>query len=122
MYICYDYGFKCFARNDNEYNIYYYDIKYGVIEEYISEEKIIDICCLSEHSILLTRSGKVYDYLVNEYERNKSEKFIYFELKSFMNYSFENEKIVMISCSNLHSLALTESGHVFGWGYIIWDN
>jgi hypothetical protein len=44
----------CFARNDNEYNIYYYDIEYGVIKEYISDEKIIDMCCGSEHSILLT--------------------------------------------------------------------
>jgi hypothetical protein len=33
----------CFARNG--YNIYYYDIRYGVMKEYISEEKIIDMCC-----------------------------------------------------------------------------
>jgi alpha-tubulin suppressor-like RCC1 family protein len=44
-----------------------------------------------------------------------SEKYIHFELKSFMNYSFENERIVMISCDVRHSLALTESGRVFGW-------
>jgi hypothetical protein len=36
-----------------------------------------------------------------------------------MNYSFENEKIVMISCGHYHSLALIESGRVFGWGYNI---
>jgi hypothetical protein len=34
-----------FAHNDNEYNIYYYDIEYGVRKEYISEEKVVDICC-----------------------------------------------------------------------------
>jgi hypothetical protein len=38
------------ARNDNENNIYYYDIKYGVMKEYISEEKIIEICCGDRHS------------------------------------------------------------------------
>ncbi len=54
----------CFARNDNEYNIYYYDIEYGVMKQIISEEKIIDICCGPKHSILLTQSGKVYEYLV----------------------------------------------------------
>jgi hypothetical protein len=106
----------CFARNDNEYNIYYYDIKYGVIKEYISEENIIDICCSGRHSILLTQSGKVYEYLVNRNERENSEKYINSELKSLKNYSFENEKIVMISCGLRHSLALTESGRVFGWG------
>jgi hypothetical protein len=119
LYICYKYYFRpkyCIARNDNEYNIYFYDIEYGIIKEYISEEKIIDMCCGSEHSILLTQSGKVYEYLVKDYKRGNSKKYIYSELKSFLNYSFKNEKIVMISCGGWHSLALTESGRVFGWG------
>jgi serine/threonine protein kinase len=111
-----EYCFYCFARNDNEYNIYYYEIKYGVMKEYISEEKIIDMCCGYSYSILLTQSGKVYEYKVDGDERKKSEKYINFKLKSFKNYSFENEKIVMISCGLYHSLALTESGRVFGWG------
>jgi RCC1 and BTB domain-containing protein len=86
------------------------------MKEYISEEKIIDMCCGERHSILLTQSGKVYEYLVKDNEREKSEKYIYFELKSFKNNSFENEKIVKISCGFWHSLALTENGRVFGWG------
>jgi alpha-tubulin suppressor-like RCC1 family protein len=86
------------------------------MKEYISEEKIIDKCCGKKHSILLTQSGKVYEYLVNGLERFYSEKYIHFESKSFKNYCFENEKIVMISCGEYHSLVLTESGRVFGWG------
>jgi hypothetical protein len=108
-------GYYCFASN--EYNIYYYDIEYGVMKGYISEEKIIDISYYYKHSIFLTQSGKVYEYEVNEYERENSEKYIDFKLKSFKNNSFENEKIVMISCGGYHSLALTESGRVFYWGY-----
>jgi hypothetical protein len=54
------------------------------------------MCCGEKHLILLTRSGKVYEYLENEYERENSEKYVYFELKSFKNYSFENKKIFMI--------------------------
>jgi hypothetical protein len=65
-------------------------------------------------STFLTQSGKVYE--ANEDEIFNSEKYIHFELKSFKNYSFKNEKIVMISCGLEHSLALTESGRVFGWG------
>jgi alpha-tubulin suppressor-like RCC1 family protein len=64
------------------------------MKEYISEEKIIDMCCGREHSILLTQSGKVYEYLVNDYKRENREKIYYFELKSFKSYSFE--KIVMM--------------------------
>jgi hypothetical protein len=125
-------AYSCFARNDNEYNIYYYDIKYRVMKEHISEEKIIDMCCGEKHSIILTQSGKVYEYemdgevdeeisdelgdIVDSKERVNSEKYIHFELKSFKNSSFENEKTVMISCGGEHSLALTENGRVFGWG------
>jgi hypothetical protein len=92
--------------------------------------------CGKRHSIFLTQSGKVYEYKVNEDERKESEKYIHFELKSFMNFSFENSlvynyfkvksfenyrlenaKIVMISCGEEHSLALTKSDRVFCWGW-----
>jgi alpha-tubulin suppressor-like RCC1 family protein len=86
------------------------------MKEYISEEIIIDMCCGQRNSILLTQCGKVYEYLWKDDKRENCEKYIYFELKSFKNYSFENEKIVMISCGASHSLALAESGRVFGWG------
>jgi hypothetical protein len=107
-----------FARN--EYNIYCYEIKYGVMKEYICQEKIIHMCCGNSHSILLTQSGKVYEYKWNDDERKKSKQYIdfkfEFQLKSFNNSSIQNEKIVSISCGIWHSLALTEDGRVFGWG------
>jgi hypothetical protein len=104
----------CFARN--EYNIYCYDIRRRVIKEYISQEKTILMCCGKYHLILLTQSGKVYEYEWNKDERKKSEQYIDFKLKSFNNSRFENDKIVIISCGWEHSLALTESGRVFGLG------
>jgi hypothetical protein len=143
-------GEYCFARN--KYHVYRYNILNGVMKEYISQELIIDMRCGYEHSILLTQSGKVYEwneeddedtseekisdegedgqlqniidlkepenseYEVNGDKRKKREKYIHFKLKSFINSSFQNEKIKMISCGAFHSLALTESGRVFGWG------
>jgi alpha-tubulin suppressor-like RCC1 family protein len=84
------------------------------MKEYMRKEKVIDMCCGGGHSILLTQSGKVCEYEVNDNEREKSEKYIDFKLKSFKNYISENEKIVMISGGEKHSLALTECGRVFG--------
>jgi hypothetical protein len=54
LYICNeDFGRKyCIARNDNENNIYYYDIK-----DLVMKEKIFDICCGFNYLILLTQSG-----------------------------------------------------------------
>ncbi len=104
----------CLARS--EYNVYWYDIKYGVMKEYISQELIIDMCCGDRNSVLLTQSGQVYEYEVNEDELINSDKYIHFKLKSFKNSHSENNKIKMISCGYWHSLALTQSGRVFAWG------
>ncbi len=43
-------------------HVYYYDMEYVVMKGYISEEKVIDIYCGSEHLILLTQIGKVNEY------------------------------------------------------------
>jgi hypothetical protein len=85
LYVRYDYfSHYFFARN--EYNIYWYDIENRVMKEYISEEKIIDMGCGYRHSVLLTQSGKVYEYKVNRFERENRGKRIEFKLKSFKNY------------------------------------
>jgi alpha-tubulin suppressor-like RCC1 family protein len=76
-------------------------------------EKIIDMCCGVWHSVLLTQCGKVYEF---NYLKEKSKTTeVGLELKNFKNNKPENEIIVMISCGFMHSLALTESGHVFVW-------
>jgi hypothetical protein len=116
--IIYDHSFShyyCFTRDDDGF-IYYYDIDHGVIKESTNEEKIIDMCYSHKYSFFLTQSGKVYEYEVNECELGECTDYINFKMKSFKNYISENEKIVMISCGFSHSLALTESGRVFGWG------
>jgi hypothetical protein len=110
--------YYCFARN--EYNIYLYYIFDGVMREYISRELITNMCWDQKHSILLTQSGKVYEYEVYKDDLEKSEKYIHFKLKSFNSSSFQNDKIKMISCGKWHSLALTESGLVFSWGDNDW--
>jgi hypothetical protein len=111
--LCKDYQY-CLVRS--EYNVFWYDIKYGVMKEYISQELISDMCCGDRHSVLLTQSGQVYEYKVNEDELIKTDKYIHFKLKSFKNSHSENDKIKMISCGYWHSLALTQSGRVFAWG------
>jgi alpha-tubulin suppressor-like RCC1 family protein len=66
------------------------------------------MCCGQIHSLLLTESSKVYEYIFYYWTQRQNIKF---EMKIFAN-----EKIVMISCGLSHSLALTENGRVFGWG------
>ncbi len=44
------------------------------------------------------------------------------QLISIKVNGFSDEKVVMISCGNWHSMALTESGRVFSWEIIVVDS
>jgi hypothetical protein len=101
----------CSARNCDR-NVYFLNFENGKLKKYILNEKIIDMCCGVWHSVLLTQSGKVYEF---NYLKEKSITTVGLEIKYFQNDKSENESIVMISCGFVHSLALTESGRVFGW-------
>jgi alpha-tubulin suppressor-like RCC1 family protein len=80
----------------------------------LSDKYIIDISCGSFHSLALTNYGEVYAWGFNLYGQIGigSEKVQLIP----KNVSGFNEKVVMISCGWIHSLALTESGRVFFWG------
>jgi hypothetical protein len=104
----------CFARNA-EKSFYCLDFKNKNVKKYISDENIIDMSCTAKQTIFLTQSGKVYEFDYRQEENNIKD--LNFINKSFSSEESKNERIVMISCGEWHSLALTESGRVFGWGY-----
>jgi hypothetical protein len=104
----------CLVRNNNNI-IYLFDINYEKVKGYQIDEIIIDMCCGYKHSLLLTNSGKVYEFIF-DFESQNDIKDMKFELKYFKSNRSGNKRIVMISCGFSHSLALTESGRVFGWG------
>jgi hypothetical protein len=104
----------CFARNGDK-NFYCLDIKNKNVKKYISDENIIDMCCTAKQIIFLTQNGKVYEFYYREEENDIKD--LNFINKSFISEESKNERIVMISCGEWHSLALTECGRIFGWGY-----
>jgi hypothetical protein len=107
-------GKRCFARNRDK-NIYLLYFKNEKVIEYMSDEKIIDMCCGKSHSLLLTQSGKVYEFI---YFSDWNElKDLNYELKYLKSEKCENEKIVMMSCGLSHSIALTQSGQLYGWDF-----
>jgi tRNA A-37 threonylcarbamoyl transferase component Bud32 len=83
--------------------------------QYLKNEFVIDISCGAFHSLVLTNCGEVYAWgwnregqIGNSCNDNQS---IPIKVKSF-----NNERVVMISCGWNHSMALTECGHVYSWG------
>jgi hypothetical protein len=88
------------------------------INQYLSDEKIIDIRCAVAHSLALSSKGEVFAWGYNEdgqIGNGKNGFYAHVSIPIKVN-GFDNEKVVMISCGYWHSLALTESGRVFGWG------
>jgi hypothetical protein len=88
------------------------------LNEYLSDKYIIDICCGSHHSLILTNSGEVYAWGRNYLGQiwNVRNSLFGYQLIPIKVNCFNDEKVIMISCGFHHSMALTKSGRVFSWG------
>ncbi len=87
------------------------------INKHLSDKHIVDICCGQWHSLALTDFGEVYTWglNINVQFGNISGKDRFVIPRKVIG--FDGKKVIMISCGYKHSMALTECGHVFSWGY-----
>jgi hypothetical protein len=87
-----------------------------ILNQYLNNEFVVDISCGEFHSLVLTNCGEVYAWGANDFGQIgngcNDDQSIPIKVKGF-----NNERVVMISCGYLHSMALTECGHVYSWGY-----
>jgi alpha-tubulin suppressor-like RCC1 family protein len=110
------------------------------LNQYLNNEFVIDISCGFGHSLVLTNCGEVFAW-GNNYSGqigNGCGIESRLQLNVWGNYfnpgqigngcnkiqsipikvkGFNNERVVMISCGWRHSMALTECGHVYSWGW-----
>jgi alpha-tubulin suppressor-like RCC1 family protein len=88
------------------------------LNQFLNNEFVIDISCGALHSLVLTNCGEVYAWGSNYWGQIgngcNDTQLIPTKVKDF-----NNERVVMISCGFRHSMALTECGHVYSWG---WNN
>jgi alpha-tubulin suppressor-like RCC1 family protein len=123
-------SFHCIARNSSG-KVYCWGYNYwgllGIgskdysfhtpkLNQYLNNEFVIDISCGFYHSLVLTNYREVYAWGANDWGQigngcNRNQ-LIPIKVKGF-----NNERVVMISCGLLHSMALTECGHVYSWGH-----
>jgi hypothetical protein len=86
------------------------------LNELLSDLNITVIKCGAYHSLALTQSGEVYAWGSNYYGQigcgDNFDKSIPTKVKALNDI-----KIKMISCGFHHSMALTENGCVYSWGY-----
>jgi tRNA A-37 threonylcarbamoyl transferase component Bud32 len=102
---------------DNEY--YFMGENKLEVNEIISGLNIADVKCGVEHTMILTESGEVYVWGNNSQWQigngTVDDQLIPIKLDYF------DEKIAIISCGAFHSMALTKSGSVYGWGRNTWE-
>jgi alpha-tubulin suppressor-like RCC1 family protein len=84
--------------------------------KYLSDITISDMCCGGGHTIVLTNSGGVFAWGVNNYGQIGIENEGKVQLAPIKLIGFNNKSVVKITTGNNHSLALTEFGHKFSWG------
>jgi len=83
-----------------------------------SKEKVVQVCGGHGHILILTQMGKVYSIGRNDHGQLGSgdniNKLFPFLINSIY---FNNEKIVQVCCACNYSMALSQNGHVYSWGY-----
>jgi alpha-tubulin suppressor-like RCC1 family protein len=106
-------GFGVLGNGKNDYHYYKPELN-----RYLSDKKIIDICCGFNHTVVLTMGGEVYAWGLNDHGQigNASNGKNVSQSTPLKLNGFNDEKVVMISSGYNHSMALTESGRVFSWG------
>jgi alpha-tubulin suppressor-like RCC1 family protein len=105
---CNDWGLLGIGSQDESYHK-------PILNQYLNNEFVIDISCGINYSLVLTNCGEVYAWGWNSWGQigngcNRDQ------LKPIKVKGFNGERVVMISCGECHSMALTECGHVYSWG------
>ena len=96
------------------------------------EGKMSDISCGTMHNLALTEDGKVFswgslqggqlglssDFLINLNDKSNPDKNYYLTNPTLIPYFMDNNiRISQISCGEAHSLALSNKGKIYSWGF-----
>jgi tRNA A-37 threonylcarbamoyl transferase component Bud32 len=109
-------GVDQYIARINENKFYFIGKNKLDVNEIISDLNIKDVKCGYSHTLFLTSSGEVYTLGDNRYGQIGSGCNDHQNTPIKVN-GFSDERVIMISCGGWHSLALTESGCVYSWGY-----
>ncbi|KAG7211831.1 hypothetical protein KM043_011056 [Ampulex compressa] len=77
---------------------------------------IVQIACGMKHALALTNNGKIYAWGCNSEGQLGLGLDIKKTLKPVLVSSLADVPIAYIACGGYHSIAITKSGAVFGWG------
>ncbi|XP_076674441.1 uncharacterized protein LOC143372273 [Andrena cerasifolii] len=88
-----------------------------LVEGYPRETFMVDLACGKYHSLALTSDGKVYAWGKNTYGQVDGIKPLSEEVCGMVGLTLPGKKIVNIGCCSASSMAVTDGGEVYSWGY-----
>ena len=109
-------GYNNENDNDEEISFEFKEITY------LNDKNIIDIESGGSHNLALSNEGKVYAWGSNFHgelgidENDENNNDIEMMKTPILLKSLESIKIKIISCGEVHSLALSENGDIYSWG------
>ncbi|XP_072035164.1 RCC1 and BTB domain-containing protein 1-like [Amphiura filiformis] len=83
----------------------------------ISGCRIVQIACGSHHTLVLTDRGEVYAWGYNNCGQVGSGATSNINTPRKVSSLLSGRRVVSVACGQTSSLALIDSGEVFGWGY-----
>ncbi|XP_015608978.1 RCC1 and BTB domain-containing protein 1 isoform X3 [Cephus cinctus] len=83
----------------------------------LSDKFVIDIACGSHHSLVLTDEGEVYAWGQNNCGQVGSGISSNQCAPRKVNSSLSTKKVISIACGQTSSIAVTDNGDVYAWGY-----
>ncbi|EFN89650.1 RCC1 and BTB domain-containing protein 1 [Harpegnathos saltator] len=83
----------------------------------LNGKHIVDIACGNHHSLALTDDGEVYAWGQNNCGQVGSGISTNQGAPRLVNSNLAGKKVICITCGQASSMAVTETGEVYGWGY-----
>lgn len=84
-------------------------------------DAVLMVACGAEHTAVVTEGGNVYTFGRGEYGRlghgDNQDQLIPRRIPAAL---FNGEQVVMVAAGMLHTVALTNVGHVFTWGHCLY--
>ncbi|KAM4795005.1 RCC1 and BTB domain-containing protein 1 [Rhinophrynus dorsalis] len=80
-------------------------------------KKVIQVACGSHHSVVLTSEGEVFSWGYNNCGQVGSGTTANQAVPRRVSTSLQTKVVVTIAAGQTSSMAVTENGHVYGWGY-----
>ncbi|XP_067014557.1 RCC1 and BTB domain-containing protein 1 isoform X2 [Anabrus simplex] len=88
-----------------------------LVQNALSTKHIIEVACGSHHSLALTDEGEVFAWGQNNCGQVGSGVSTNQSAPRRVNSGISTKRCVSIACGQTSSMAVTDAGEVYGWGY-----